>query len=183
MRFFVCLMILLGAALSAGCQPNTNPAVNSTQMPSATVEATIPASPTVEATTPASPTPLTATPDKLNEPPKRTPELIPTLGASTAVTGEVPPELLASIQKDLAERSGAAAEQMTIVQAQAIVWNDGALGCPQPGVMYTQAEVSGYRVILTVGNQPYDYHAADTGYFILCEGGLLPHPPQGTPNS
>jgi hypothetical protein len=84
---------------------------------------------------------------------------------------------------DLVERTGAAMEKISVIQAQAIVWNDGSLGCPQPGVMYTQALVNGYQVILEVGDQKYDYHAAETGYYLLCERGFPPIFPAGTPNS
>ncbi len=35
-----------------------------------------------------------------------------------------------------------------------------------------QAPVQGYWVVLEVGGESYDYRAADTGYFALCEGGI-----------
>jgi hypothetical protein len=31
------------------------------------------------------------------------------------------------------------------------VWNDGSLGCPEPGMMYTQALVNGYWLIIEAG--------------------------------
>ena len=93
-------------------------------------------------------------------------------GAS--VTGEVPKDLLDAILEDAEARTGIAAGEMSIVRAEAVVWNDGSLGCPEPGVMYTQAEVPGYRIVLRAGNETLDYHAYESGSFILCPGGLAP---------
>jgi hypothetical protein len=78
------------------------------------------------------------------------------------------------IRADLAERSGAAREEMVVIRDQAVTWSDGSLGCPQPGVFYTQALVPGYWVVLQVGEVEYDYRASERGYFVLCEGGGLP---------
>ena len=61
------------------------------------------------------------------------------------VTGEVPEEILEEIISDLVERSGAEREDIQVVRAEAVVWNDGALGCPKP-VSYTH---------LTLPTTPY----------------------------
>jgi hypothetical protein len=111
------------------------------------------------------------------------PERVPPTEVTTPVTGEVPTELLNAILSELAKRMGVMPEKIVVIQAQAIVWNDGSLGCPQPGVMYTQALVKGYWVILEVDETKFDYRVTDTGYFFLCENGLSPIPPPSTPNS
>lgn len=108
------------------------------------------------------------------------PERIPPTETIPPVTGEAPPELLESILQDVRQRTGADPRQVTIIRAQAVVWNDGALGCPQPGMVYTQALVPGYWVTLEFDGKTYNYHAAGNGYFIVCENGL---PPFGTPGA
>jgi hypothetical protein len=110
------------------------------------------------------------------------PERIPPTEVTTPVTGEVPGEILDLIKKDLSERTGAPPEGIVVIQDQEIVWNDGSLGCPQPGEFYTQALVNGYWVILEFEGQKYDYRASDKGYFFLCEG-FHPNLPSGTPSS
>jgi hypothetical protein len=55
------------------------------------------------------------------------------------VTGEAPAGLLEDIRIDLAERSQARQEEMVVMREQSVTWRDGSLGCPQPGIMYTQA--------------------------------------------
>lgn len=93
---------------------------------------------------------------------------------SPPVTGEVPASLLDDIRADLAQLSGVDQESIFVIQDQAITWSDGSLGCPQPGVFYTQALVPGYWVVLQVGEKQYDYRASESGYFFLCEDGDLP---------
>ena len=98
--------------------------------------------------------------------------MVPTdTGAEASpVTGEVPDDLLAAIVADLAARENVLAEEINVVRGQEVIWPDGSLGCAQPGMMYTQAQVSGYWVVLRAGESEYDYRASATGYFILCEG-------------
>ncbi len=84
--------------------------------------------------------------------------------------GEVPQELFGAVLDDLLARSGKTRSDVTVVSAEAITWSDGALGCPQPGMMYTQALVDGYQVVFDVGGERFDYHLSDGGDFVLCEG-------------
>ena len=52
---------------------------------------------------------------------------------SVPMTGEVPEEIFSEIIADLVERSGVERVDIQVVRAEAVVWNDGALGCPAPG--------------------------------------------------
>jgi hypothetical protein len=88
-----------------------------------------------------------------------------------------------AILEDMVARTGADPASIEVVRAEAVVWNDGSLGCPQPGMMYTQALVDGYWVVLKAGDREFDYRATQTGYFLLCEGHPLGPfvPPGGEP--
>ena len=85
------------------------------------------------------------------------------------VTGKVPADLLQQMVDDLSQRLDISGADITVKQADSVVWRDGSLGCPEPGRMYTQALVSGYRVVLDAGGHLYHYHANDRGRFFLCE--------------
>lgn len=85
------------------------------------------------------------------------------------VTGEAPPALLTAVTADLQARLGVSAETITVVRDQAVTWPDGSLGCPEPGMAYTQALVDGYWVVLAQGGREYDYRSGRAGFFILCE--------------
>lgn len=80
----------------------------------------------------------------------------------------VPIDLLMNMKADLADRLGIATDDIEVAAAESVMWRDGSLGCPEPGMMYTQAIVEGYRVILIVEGQEYDYRASDQGAFKLC---------------
>jgi hypothetical protein len=90
------------------------------------------------------------------------------------VIGEVPAELLASIVADAAERSGVDPDAIDVISSEAVTWNDGSLGCPEPGMSYTMALVDGYQLILRAGDEELDYRATEGGGFRLCEGGGRP---------
>jgi hypothetical protein len=82
--------------------------------------------------------------------------------------GPVPVELFDQIVADAAAKAGVDPSTLTVVSAAAVTWSDGSIGCPAPGMSYTQALVPGYRVLLEANGQQYDYHVGQRGQFILC---------------
>jgi hypothetical protein len=69
---------------------------------------------------------------------------------------------------DAAERAGVAEEDVTFVSIEFVTWPDGALGCPEPDQMYTQALVDGYRIVLEAGGERYTYHGEVGGDPFYC---------------
>ncbi|NEE03017.1 hypothetical protein [Phytoactinopolyspora halotolerans] len=92
------------------------------------------------------------------------------------VTGEVPDTHMDAVIADAVERSGASAEDLTVVRSQAVQWSDGSLGCPEPGQVYTQAIVDGYWVELETDDEHLDYRLRHDGSFRLCTSPST-HPP------
>ena len=70
--------------------------------------------------------------------------------------------------------SGSSPDGVTVVDARAVTWPDGSLGCPEPGMMYTQVLVDGTLVVLEAGGSRYEYHGGDP--LLFCEH---PTPPSG----
>lgn len=66
--------------------------------------------------------------------------------------------LVALARADLARVVGVAEAEIGVAVAETIVWPDGGLGCPEPGMAYTQVQVEGYRIVLTHGGASYAYH-------------------------
>lgn len=60
---------------------------------------------------------------------------------------------------DLARRVDADPSEITLVEVREVTWRDGSLGCPQPGMRYTQALVNGSQITLEFGGQIYYYHS------------------------
>ena len=73
-------------------------------------------------------------------------------------------------------------EQLVIVRAESVVWNDGSLGCPEPGILYTQALVNGYWVVIDAAGQKYDFRVGSGGSFRLCPPGQGQPPSQPAAN-
>ena len=88
----------------------------------------------------------------------------------------VPAPLLEKMLEDAQRRTGVPRSQLEIISTEKVTWNDGALGCPQPDRMYTQALVPGYRISIRASGQTLDYHAAETGRFVLCTPQALENP-------
>jgi hypothetical protein len=62
---------------------------------------------------------------------------------------------------NLAERIGVTADAIEVAEAAYVTWPNGALGCPEPGMAYTQALVSGYRIRLAHDGAIHHYHGAE----------------------
>jgi hypothetical protein len=95
-----------------------------------------------------------------------------------SVSGEVPTALLDKIRAELANEQSVSAAEVKVISAQAVNWPNGALGCPKPGMMYTQAIVPGYRVELEAAARRFTYNASTRGVFKRCDnrfgGGMTP---------
>ena len=62
-------------------------------------------------------------------------------------------------KKALAQRLDIEPESITLSEAREVTWRSGALGCPEPGMNYTQALVPGALIFLRAGNEVHGYHA------------------------
>ena len=85
-----------------------------------------------------------------------------------AITGEVPEQVLETAMLALEKLTGALRSDFETVKAEEIIWPDGALGCPQRGMTYTQAPVPGYHIVLQHNGRQYDYRAGGTRFLMLC---------------
>ena len=59
-----------------------------------------------------------------------------------------------------------------VARAEAVIYASGALGCPEPDRLYTQAEVPGFRIVLALDGRYYDYRVGPGGAFRLCRRAL-----------
>src|SRR5437588_4764120 len=88
-----------------------------------------------------------------------------------SMKNEVPQPILESITKEVAAVAKVGREQLVIVRAESVVWNDGSLGCPEPGMMYTQMLVNGYWIVIEAAGKQYDFRVGRGGSFRLCPPG------------
>jgi hypothetical protein len=58
-------------------------------------------------------------------------------------------------------------------------WSDGSMGCAEPGRIYTQALVPGWRIVLAVPDRAAQhYHGSRHGAWVWCAAGRS-RPPAG----
>ena len=76
--------------------------------------------------------------------------------------------MLDRIRADAAQRAGVALDQVKVLTVESVTWSDGSLGCPEPGMMYTQALVRGYRVRVDAAGTILLYHAGTQNTFVHC---------------
>jgi hypothetical protein len=118
-------------------------------------------------------------------PTEQLPELVPS--SPPPVVEPLPAEIQAKLFADVEARTNQPRSTITILRAESVIWNDGSLGCPTPGVEYTQATEQGYWVVLEVGGKQLDYRVRQRGTFKLCElaqpPGFEPLPPIILPNT
>lgn len=80
---------------------------------------------------------------------------------------------------DLAIRVGVAAEDIIVREARSVQWSSGALGCPKPGMNYTQALVPGMRLLLETNGTVYYYHGRNGRDLFYCPAGRAQAPAYG----
>lgn len=106
--------------------------------------------------------------------PLATPSETPTPMSTQPTSGtesQVPEPMLVLVLEAAAKLASVPRGQLVVVRAEAVVWNDGSLGCPEPGMEYTQALVNGYWVVIEAAGHTYDFRAGRDGKFHLCPEG------------
>ena len=87
----------------------------------------------------------------------------PSSAPSEVASMNLSPELEVAVRearKELAARMDLSDEAIEVQAAERVRWPSSALGCPEPGMMYTQALVPGYRIVLRAGGDLHHYHGA-----------------------
>ena len=80
---------------------------------------------------------------------------------------------------DLATRTGVTEDAIKIREARAVQWGSGALGCPKPGMNYTQAIVPGVLLLLEVNGTVYHYHGSTGRSLFYCPAERVQAPAYG----
>ena len=83
-------------------------------------------------------------------------------------------DLIEKTKEDLAQRLSISITQITLVEATEVEWSDSSLDCPQPGMDYLQVITPGYRILLEVNAQIYEYHSNRDTYVVYCQDSIPP---------
>ena len=133
------------------------------------------------------------TPTSSNSPSEPTAPTSPPISAPTEPPTEpptLPSDPVEQAKADLVAHLRVDPAQVTVVSTGDVTWRDGSLGCPEPGMFYTQALIPGTRTILEVAGKQYHYHSVGGRAPFRCEnpqppvcggssiGSVLPGPPR-----
>ena len=171
---FLLVAVLLAAV---GCS-----AGQATPEPAGTTRAATPSSTAgpERAETPVEPTVTEEGPS--DEPPDETEEEEMTMTPTNPSGRERLPQVEQAVA-DLAERLEVEAGEIEVVEVEFVTWPDSSLGCPQPGMAYTQVPQDGMLIRLRAAGEGYDYHSGGGRDPFLCEQieGFQEEGKKGTP--
>jgi hypothetical protein len=75
---------------------------------------------------------------------------------------------------DLARRLGVEPSEIKLLEMREVTWSDGSLGCPRPGMNYTQALVNGSQIRLEVNGETFYYHSGGGRGPFYCADPVMP---------
>jgi hypothetical protein len=114
---------------------------------------------------PVSTTTITTAPPTLPEDP------MPSTPDSPVPADVIAGALVQAAIDDLVERTGADRAAIEVVSVDEVDWPNGSIGCPQPGMSYTQAIVNGTKIVLRYDGFEYDYHQGGSRPVLYCPPG------------
>jgi hypothetical protein len=76
----------------------------------------------------------------------------------------LPASVIAPVVAEISRLSGIPVAEIAIVSAEAVTFPDGSLGCPVPGMAYTQMVTDGYKIVANAGGTTYDYRGTGTAF-------------------
>lgn len=93
-------------------------------------------------------------------------------GASgSAAPGPInlPASIVGPVITEIARIAGVPVDQVIVRSAQSVTFPDGGLGCPVPGMVYTQVLVDGFKLVAEAGGKTYDFRGTGPDSFRLCQ--------------
>ena len=104
-------------------------------------------------------------------PPTRISNVSPAVAAprgEQVPTATVPRDVRRAVVADAAKRFRVKESAVVLARAEKVTWNDGSLGCPEPGHRYAQLLVPGFRVVASTREGNFTYHTDSNGNVRIC---------------
>ena len=106
------------------------------------------------------------------EPASVGPSRVPVAGsAGSPGPIDLPASIVDPVVAEVARLANVPVDQVTIRSAEAMTFPDGGLGCPQPGMAYTQVMVDGFKIVAEAAGTTYDFRGTGPGSFRRCVSG------------
>jgi hypothetical protein len=103
-------------------------------------------------------------------PPTRIPDIAAPAGPPgvAVASASIPREVRRAVVADAARRFKVAESEVVVTQAERVTWSDASLGCPDPGQMYAQMLVEGFRVVAKTAAGSLSYNTDSGGRVLSC---------------
>jgi len=83
-------------------------------------------------------------------------------------------KLVTRAKEDLARQLSIPLSAISLLKFKEVVWPDSSLGCPRPGLIYTQVLQPGFLIRLSARGRAYEFHAGAKGAPFLCSEPRVP---------
>jgi hypothetical protein len=90
-----------------------------------------------------------------------------TLPVNQETLESLPPEAVMEVVSKLSQDLGVSINEIEIVSFEQVDWPDSCLGVPEEGQTCAQVITPGYRVMLEVDGNQYEFHSNMDGTLIL----------------
>lgn len=84
---------------------------------------------------------------------------------------DLPETIVSAVSAEVARLAGVPVDQVVVKSAESLTFPDGGLGCPVPGMAYTQVQVDGFKIVLEAGGATYDFRGTGPDKFRMCTKG------------
>lgn len=82
---------------------------------------------------------------------------------------DLPAPVIAAVVAEVSRIAGVPVDQVIVRSAEYVNFPDAGLGCPVPGMIYTQVQVEGFKLVAQVeGGKTYDFRGTGPDTFRLC---------------
>ncbi len=93
---------------------------------------------------------------------------VPSVLPGSSSSADAQPAIDAALAQ-AAAHLGVSPPDLHVDQVEAREFGDSSLGCPKPGLMYSQIVTPGFVIIISGPGKQLEYHADTRGQIVLCQ--------------
>lgn len=101
------------------------------------------------------------------------PSRVPASPVASVLPGSLanpdPQPAVEAATRDAAVHLGVSAADLQVDQVDARQWGDSSLGCPRPGLMYSQIVTPGFVIVISGAGKRLEYHTDARARVVLCQ--------------
>lgn len=96
---------------------------------------------------------------------QRCPDTVPLADELLVMVDPIAADTFRVVQNRLATELDISSRRILLVSMQSVIWRDTSLGCPLPEQSYHEADIVGYRIVVSAGEEEYIFHSDSTNIY------------------